>query len=66
MSNNNEYLRESVADGKYTVVMTNKGELKALRYGEEWRDCCGDKLIYSLAAEIEALRGKIAELDKDK
>ena len=50
----------TVADGKYTVIMPANGGLKALRYGEEWRDCCGDGLIYALAAEIAELREKNA------
>jgi hypothetical protein len=51
-------LRVEVADGKYTVVMDAKGGLRALRYGEEWRDCCGDGLILALAQEIAELREK--------
>lgn len=46
----------SVAEGKYTVVFDEDGGLKALRYGEEWRDCCGDNLVYCLASELHELR----------
>jgi hypothetical protein len=49
-----------VADGKYTVKTTRRG-LVALRYGESWRDCTGDNLIYSLAAEVDRLRSLMAE-----
>ena len=49
-------LRVTVADGKYTVVQGETGGLKALRYNEEWRDCCGDGLIHALASEVERLR----------
>lgn len=49
-------LEVTVADGKYTVIQRPDGRLVALRYGKEWRDCCGDGLIYALAAEIEELR----------
>lgn len=51
----------SICDGKYTVIQDEKGGLKALRYGEEWRDCCGDNLIYNLAYEVSKLREKINE-----
>ena len=50
----------TVADGKYTVILDEYSGLRALRYGEEWRDCCGDGLIYTLAAEIEELREKLS------
>jgi len=52
----------TVADGKYTVIQDEKGRLRALRYGEEWRDCCGDNLIYALAAEVEDLRVELENL----
>ncbi len=46
----------TIENGKYTVIQEKTGNLKALRYGKEWRDCCGDGLIYALASEIETLR----------
>jgi len=54
----NGLLCVSVADGKYTVKQDESGRIKALRYGEEWRDCCGDNLIYWLAVELDELRKK--------
>lgn len=51
-------LRIDVCDGKYTVILEDNGNLKALRYGTYWRDCCGDGLILALAQEIEELRRK--------
>lgn len=48
----------TISNGKYTIIQDGDGKLKALRYGEEWRDCTGDGLIYSLAAEIQRLREK--------
>lgn len=48
-----------VCDKKYTVVINDKGGLKALRYGEPWRDCCGDNLIFHLASELEEARKKL-------
>ena len=35
-------------DGKYTLIERTPGHLVALRYGEDWRDLCGDHLIYAL------------------
>lgn len=55
-------MRVTVQDGKYTVIMENDGRLHALRHGEPWRDCVGDKLILALAQEVETLREKVKEL----
>lgn len=44
----------------YEVVL-DAGRLSVLRYGEKWRDCTGDNLIYCLAAEVEALRGLLTD-----
>jgi len=53
-------LKVDIANGKYTVVMDeSRGGLMALRYGEEWRDCCGDNLIYWLATELDELRKRV-------
>jgi hypothetical protein len=57
-------VRVTVYDGKYTVVSENGAGLKALRYGEEWRDCTGDGLILALAQEIETLRDRVKVLDQ--
>lgn len=57
---NQEALSVTVGDGKYTVQQDASGRLTALRYGEPWRDCCGDGLIYTLAAEVESLREQLA------
>lgn len=51
-----DLLRVTVADGKYTVVQSAKGELYALRYNEIWRSCVGDNLILALAYEVDKLR----------
>ena len=52
----------TVGDGKYTVKQDVTGRLTALRYGEPWRDCCGDGLIYTLAAEVDMLREQLARV----
>lgn len=46
-------------DGKYTVTY-NKGELKALRYGEPWREMIGDKLMYAMFCRIQELESDAA------
>lgn len=56
-------MRVDVQDGKYTVVFDREsGALRAERYGAEWRDLTGDKLVYSLAAEVQRLREVVAEV----
>ena len=57
----NYQLNVTVGDGKYTVQQDDGGRLTALRYGEPWRDWCGDGLIYQLAAEVQNLREEFAE-----
>ena len=57
-----EALRVTVDDGKYTVIQQADGRMRALRYGEEWRDLTGDGLICALAHEVESLRAKYAEM----
>lgn len=57
----------SVENGKYTVQL-KYGRLMALRYGQTWRDCCGDNLILALASEVDRLRNlftheRLAQLD---
>lgn len=52
----NDQLNVTVGNGKYTVIQDSDGRLRALRYGEEWRDCCGDNLVHALACEVENLR----------
>jgi len=54
-----ERLRVTIYDGKYTVIMNTNGGLRALRYGDEWRDLTGDGLVLALAQEVEELREKM-------
>lgn len=51
----------TVYDGKYRVIQRKNGGLRALRYDEEWRDCCGDGLILALAQEVQELREKLEQ-----
>lgn len=62
MSRDDIVLSVSVGNGKYTVQQDRKGMLTALRHGEEWRDCCGDGLILTLAQEVSGLRAKLERL----
>jgi hypothetical protein len=41
----------NLEDGKY-IIESNAGICKALRYGKEWRDLTGDKLIGALIDKI--------------
>jgi hypothetical protein len=41
--------------GKYEVTGIETGHLKALRYGEPWRDLVGDKLVLALCHRIQHL-----------
>lgn len=44
-------------DNKYTVMFDEKtGELKALRYKEEWQDLSGNGLILAMLQEVHELR----------
>ena len=52
-------------DGKYTVVIPEGAgqTLYALRWGEPWRDCCGDHLILSLASNLDDARKELDDLN---
>ncbi|PHR58757.1 MAG: hypothetical protein COA47_10145 [Robiginitomaculum sp.] len=39
-------------NGKYTVQVDDNGGVTCLRNGEDWRDCCGDSLIYFMALAL--------------
>lgn len=42
-------------NGKYTLTY-DRGVMKALRYGEQWRDLTGDNLVAAMFNEIQELR----------
>ena len=46
-------------DGKYTIRIGDDGSLRALRYGQEWRELNGDKLVLAMTMEIQSLREQI-------
>jgi len=54
-------MEHTVCDGKYTIVFREStGELSALRYGEPWRDLCGDGIVLAMLQEIENLKQELA------
>ena len=60
-----EFLRVTVCEGKYTYVQDSKGS-RVLRYNEALRDCTGDGFILALAQRIQAQADEIKELREDK
>lgn len=51
-----------LADGKYRLLQNDDGTgLRALRYGEEWRDLTGDNLVSELGHRIEELEDQCGE-----
>ena len=52
-----------VCDGKYTIIYDLvTGQSECLRYGEKWRDLCGDKMVMAMFDEIVALRDEVTTL----
>jgi hypothetical protein len=54
-------LNVSTNDGKYTIIQHKDGSVEALRYGEKWRDCTGDKLILTLAQDLQAMKETVVK-----
>lgn len=52
-------------DGKYTLCLHSDGRLEALRYGEPWRELCGDKLVLCLMQRVQALESKVEDLHNE-
>lgn len=47
-------------DNKYKVTFDEKtGKLVAYRYGEPWRDLCGDNLVLAMLSHINALEEEL-------
>lgn len=55
-------IRHNVSDNKYTIIFYDDGSLKALRYGEHWRDLTGDGLVLAMLQEIDDLKEQINSL----
>ena len=62
--NTDDLIRISVGNNKYEVIQDCEGKLYATRYGESWRDLCGDNLIYFLAYELDEARKTIDRLQE--
>lgn len=58
-------LEITVGDGKYTVIQTCDGILKAYRHGEECVQYAGNNLVLCLAQELDAARAEIRFLRQD-
>ena len=57
--------RIDVCDGKYTIIYDfETGQSECLRYGEKWRDLCGDKMVLAMFDTIVELQKQIEELSK--
>lgn len=51
-----------LCDGKYHVLAgPNMTNLRALRYGEKWRDLTGDKFVLALCHRIRELEHKLEQ-----
>lgn len=57
-----DLLGVSVYDGKYTIQCDGDGGMRALRYGQPWRDLTGDGMVLALVQEIQSLREQLADL----
>lgn len=53
-----------LADGKYTVYREPNYQIKALRYGEPWRDkdLIGDNLVSAMFDRILELESRVVKL----
>jgi hypothetical protein len=55
----------SFCDGKYTVLFDLlNGVSECLRYGEEWRDLRGDKLILAMFDEVVELKQQLEAAER--
>ena len=50
-------------EGKYTIVLDDKG-FRALRYGEDWRNLNGDKMVMALCHRISELEEAHGQYDE--
>ena len=57
-----DLLNVSICGDKYRIIQRDSGVTVILRYGEEWRNATGDKVILGAAFEIEELRTKLQRL----
>jgi hypothetical protein len=58
-----DLVRVTVSDGKYTFIQKEDGSCIALRYGEPWREDIFDGLMLGMAHRIEELEAELAVLE---
>lgn len=52
-----------LCDGKYTVIYDfGTGRSECLRYGEPWRQLCGDKMVLAMFDRIVELEEQVQNL----
>ncbi len=59
-------IEQNFAGKKYTVIFDDTVDdlqFKALRYGTDWRDLCGDGLILAMLHRVEELQEMLADRD---
>lgn len=55
-------LKLDFEEGKYTLILTDKYDIIAYRYGEHWKEFTGSKLMYLMMQEIHDLREENTKL----
>lgn len=57
--------RLDLCDGKYSVIYDPEtGQAECLRYGEKWRELCGDKMVLEMFDRIIELDEEIMRLSE--
>lgn len=52
-------MKHEFDNGKYAVEIKPDYSIVAYRYGEEWQDLTGNKLVYWMLVEIENLKEQL-------
>jgi hypothetical protein len=59
-------IEHTVGDGKYTVIFDDSPgaphQFVSTRYGEPWRDLCGDGMVLAMLHEIDELKAELYKL----
>lgn len=58
-------MRIHLENGKYTYEHDEHSQ-RVLRYGEPWRDLCGDKFVGAMADEITRLQDELAAMTEER
>ena len=59
--NDDDLVKVTVSEGKYTFVQRKDGSCYALRHGEPWREDIYDGMTLAMAYRIEELEAKLKE-----